>query len=276
MAGIPVGRENSKPIELHYEDQGFGAPVVLLHGWPLGSDCWERQVMALLDAGMRVITYDRRGFGRSSPAASGYDYDTFAEDLNQLLTVLDLHDVTLVGHGMGAGEVTRYLGTYGSERVSRAVLIAAPPPFEHEEVGNSANLGRPVLDDMRAALAHDRPAFLRDFLERACNFDALGGKLVSPESLQASWFQAIAAPATGMRQSLACWKMDFRDDLPRIDVPTLVIHGDADRVHPLGIAGRPLAAGIDGARLLVIPGAPHNLLWTHAAALNSELIRFLG
>ncbi|MDM0076529.1 alpha/beta hydrolase [Variovorax sp. J2P1-59] len=276
MAGILVGRENSRPIELHYEDHGAGPPVVLIHGWPLGSDCWEKQILALLDAGHRVVAYDRRGFGQSSRAISGYDYDTLAEDLDQLLKVLDLRNAALIGYGMGAGEVMRYLGTFGSDRVSRAVLVAALPPLPSRSDRNPDRLDRSTFDDMRTALEKDRPAFLRHFLEQACNFDELGGTLVSEESIRASWTQAIQTSAIGTFEGLAAWLTDFRDDLRRIDVPVLVIHGDADRVYPIDLSGPPLSHGIEGARLVVLRGAPHGLLWTHAPQVNAELIRFLA
>lgn len=276
MAGILVGRENSRPIELHYDDQGTGPPVVLIHGWPLGSDCWEKQTHALLDAGHRVIAYDRRGFGRSSRTVSGYDYDTLAEDLDRLLKVLDLRDAALVGYGMGAGEVTRYLGTFGSDRVSRAVLVAALPPLLFKANDASDGLDRSSLEDMRTALGKDRPAFLRTFLEQAHNFDALAGTLVSEESIRANWQFALHTSATGAFEGLAAWLTDFRDDLRRIDVPTLVIHGDADRVYPVQLTGLPLSQGIEGARLVVLQDAPHGLLWTHAQEVNAELIRFLA
>jgi non-heme chloroperoxidase len=276
MAGILVGRENSKPIELHYDDHGSGLPVVLIHGWPLGSDCWEKQMHALVDAGHRVIAYDRRGFGRSSRTISGFDYDTLAEDLDRLLKVLDLRDAALVGYGMGAGEVTRYLGTFGSDRVRRAVLVAALPPLLFKTDGASDGLDRSSLEDMRTALGKDRPAFLRTFLEQAHNFDELAGTLVSEESIRASWQTALNGPASGAFEGLTAWPTDFRDDLRRIDVPTLVIHGDADRVYPVQFTGLPLSQGIEGARLVVLPDAPHGLLWTHAPQVNAELIRFLA
>ncbi|MGJ7507788.1 alpha/beta fold hydrolase [Variovorax sp. GT1P44] len=276
MAGILVGRENSKPIELHYDDHGTGSPVVLIHGWPLGSDCWEKQTHALLDAGHRVIAYDRRGFGRSSRTVSGFDYDTLAEDLDRLLKVLDLHDAALIGYGMGAGEVTRYLGTFGSDRVRRAVLVAALPPRLFKADDASEGPDRASLDDMRTALGEDRPAFLRTFLEQAHNFDELAGTRVSEDSIRAHWQLALHTSAVGAREGLAAWLTDFRDDLRRIDVPTLVIHGDADRVHPVQLTGLPLSQGIEGARLVVLHDAPHGLLWTHAPEVNAELIRFLA
>ncbi|MDM0104474.1 alpha/beta hydrolase [Variovorax sp. J22R24] len=276
MAGILVGRENTKPIELHYEDHGSGPPVVLIHGWPLGSECWEKQIRALLDAGHRVIAYDRRGFGQSSRAISGYDYDTLAEDLDRLLEVLDLHDAALIGYGMGAGEVMRYLGTFGSDRVSRAVLVAALPPLLFETDSDPDGPDRSAFNDMRTALEDDRPAFLRRFLERACNFDELAGTLVSEDSVRARWIQAIHGSVIGTLEGLAAWLTDFRDDVRRIDVPMLVIHGDADRVYPLHLIGPPLSEGIPGARLVVLRGAPHGLLWTHAPQVNAELIRFLA
>src|SRR5512147_218463 len=224
---ITVGQENSSSIELYYEDHGAGTPVVLIHGWPLSGASWEKQVAALLAAGHRVITYDRRGFGRSSQPSVGYDYDTFAEDLNRLLTALDLRDVALVGFSMGGGEVARYLGTHGSDRVRKAVFIAGVPPFLLKTPDNPAGVDGSVFDGIKQAIAADRLAFLAEFLKNFYNVDVLRGTRISDQVVQQSWNVAAGASAKGSLDCVTAWYTDFRKDLPKIDVPTLVIHGDA-------------------------------------------------
>lgn len=276
MSKITVGQENSTPIELYYEDHGTGKPVVLIHGWPLSGASWEKQTSALLAAGHRVITYDRRGFGRSSMPTTGYDYDTFAEDLNKLLTKLDLRDSALVGFSMGGGEVARYLGKHGSDRVSKAVFIAAIPPFLVKAADNPGGVDASVFEGIKKAIVADRPAFLSGFLANFYNADTLGGKLVSDQVVQYSWNVAVGASPKGTLDCVSAWLTDFRKDLARIDVPTLVVHGDADRILPIAATGTPLSKAIRGARLLVIEGGPHGLIWTHADKLNPELIKFLG
>lgn len=275
MNKINVGQENSMPIELYYEDLGTGKPVVLIHGWPLSGASWEKQVAALLAAGHRVITYDRRGFGQSSKPSTGYNYDTFAEDLHKLVTTLDLHDVALVGFSMGTGEVARYLGKYGSKRVSKAVFIASVPPFLLKTADNPGGVDGSGFEETKKGLATDRPAFLSAFLAKFYNFDVLGGKLVSDQVVQANWNVAAGASAKATLDCVSSWVTDFRKDLPRIDVPALVIHGDADRILPIAVTGIPLSKGIKGARLVVVEGGPHGILWTHAEKVNAELVAFL-
>ncbi len=272
---ITVGHENSTPIELYYEDHGSGKPVVLIHGWPLSGASWEKQVAALLAAGHRVITYDRRGFGRSSQPSIGYEYDTFAEDLNKLLTALDLRDVALVGFSMGGGEVARYLGAHGSDRVRKAVFIASVPPFLLKTGDNPAGVDSSVFDGIKQAIVADRLAFLSEFLGNFYNVDVLGGKLISEQVVQQSWNVAAGASAKGSLDCVTAWYTDFRKDLPKIDVPTLVIHGDADRIVPIGASGELTAKAVKGARKLVIQGGPHGLTWTHADQVNKELLGFL-
>jgi non-heme chloroperoxidase len=276
MPYTTVGKENSGNIDLYYEDHGDGKPIVLIHGWPLSGRSWEKQVSALLEAGHRVITYDRRGFGESSKPTSGYDYDTFAEDLQKLITKLDLSDVTLVGFSMGGGEVARYLGKYGSKRVSRAVFIAAIPPFLLKTADNPSGLDGGIFDGIKKGIVADRPAFLTAFLSNFYNVDALGGKLVSDQLVQFSWNIAVGASPKGTLDCVSAWLTDFRKDLARIDVPTLVIHGDADRILPLVATGKRTAEAIKGSRLAVIEGGPHGLTWTHAEKVNRELLAFLG
>ncbi len=272
---ITVGQENSTPIDLYYEDHGSGTPVVLIHGWPLSGASWEKQVAALLATGRRVITYDRRGFGQSSKPATGYDYDTFAEDLHKLVTALDLRDFALVGFSMGGGEVARYLGAYGSERVSKAVFIASVPPFLLKTPDNPAGVDGSVFDGIKQAIVADRPAFLTAFLQNFYNFDVLGGKRISNQVVEYGWNVAVGASPKGTLDCVTAWYTDFRKDLPRIDVPTLIIHGDADRILPITATANPLSKAVKGARKVVIEGGPHGLTWTHADQVNTELLGFL-
>ncbi|MFC8175723.1 alpha/beta fold hydrolase [Streptomyces sp. NPDC057325] len=276
MPFVNVADRESAPVELYYEDHGTGQPVVLVHGWPLDGASWEKQTAALLAAGHRVVTYDRRGFGRSDQPAYGYDYDTLAADLHAVLTALDLRDAVLVGFSMGSGEVTRYLGSYGSERVSKAVLIGVVPPFLLKTDDNPGGVDGSVFQGIQEAVAADRHAFMTDFLADFYNVDVLGGERISEQVVQASWNVAAGASAKGTLDCVRAWLTDFRADLPRIDVPTLIIHGDADRTLPVEATAVPLSGLIDGARLTIVPGAPHGLLWTHAAEVNAELLAFLG
>jgi non-heme chloroperoxidase len=272
---ITVGQENSTPIDLYYEDHGSGTPVVLIHGWPLSGASWEKQVAALLATGRRVITYDRRGFGQSSKPATGYDYDTFAEDLHKLVTALDLRDFALVGFSMGGGEVARYLGAYGSERVSKAVFIASVPPFLLKTPDNPAGVDGSVFDGIKQAIVADRPAFLTTFLQNFYNFDVLGGKRISNQVVEYGWNVAVGASPKGTLDCVTAWYTDFRKDLSRIDIPTLIIHGDADRILPITATANPLSKAVKGARKVVIEGGPHGLTWTHADQVNTELLGFL-
>ena len=276
MPYVTVGTENSGNIDLYYEDHGTGSPVILIHGWPLSGRSWEKQVPALLDAGHRVITYDRRGFGDSSKPTSGYDYNTFASDLQKLVTKLDLRDVTLVGFSMGGGEVARYLGAYGAERVSKAVFIAAVPPFLLKTTDNPEGVDGGIFDGIKKAIAADRPAFLSQFFSNFYNVDVLGGKLISDQVVQLSWNIAAGASPKGTLDCVAAWVTDFRKDLQGIKVPTLVIHGDADRILPLAATGQRTNNAIPGSRLVVVEGGPHGLTWTHAENVNRELVEFLG
>jgi non-heme chloroperoxidase len=276
MPLITVGQENSGNIDLYYEDQGSGRPVVLIHGWPLSGRSWEKQVPVLLDAGYRVIAYDRRGFGDSSKPTFGYDYDTFAEDLHSIVTELDLREVTLVGFSMGGGEVARYLGTYGSDRVRQAVFMAAVPPFLLKTPDNPSGVDGSVFEGIKKAIAADRPAFLSKFLADFFNVDSLGGKQISDEVVRLSWNIAAGASPVGTLACVSAWVTDFRADLARIDVPTLVVHGDADRILPLSATGTPTQEAVRGSRLVVVKNGPHGLNWTHAEEVNRELLDFIG
>ena len=276
MPHITVGQENSGPIELYYEDHGTGTPVVLIHGYPLSSRAWDKQVPVLLEAGHRVITYDRRGFGGSSQPASGYDYDTFAADLDTVLAKLDLTDVTLVGHSMGTGEVTRYLGTYGPARVTRGVLVSPIPPFLLHTGDNPEGLPGSLFDGFVQAAGSDTPAWMKGFLDNFYNMDVLGGTLVSDQAFQASWNVATAASATAAVACIPTWETDFRADLDKIDVPILVIQGDADRILPFPNTGQRLPGLIKDMQLVVIEGGPHAIAWTHTDQVNEALLSFLN
>ncbi|MEU9002939.1 alpha/beta hydrolase [Streptomyces sp. NPDC048551] len=276
MPYVKVAEGNSAPVELYYEDHGSGRPVVLIHGWPLNGASWERQTAALLAAGNRVVTYDRRGFGRSDQPADGYDYDTFAADLNHLLIALDLRDAVLVGFSMGTGEVARYLGTYGSERISKVVMIGVVPPFLLKTEDNPAGVDGEVFKGLEEAIRADRFAFMIDFLADFYNVDVLGGERISEQAVQASWNVAVGASAKATLDCIHALLTDFREDVSRIDVPTLIIHGDADRTLPIDSTAVPLARRISGAELTVVPGGPHGLLWTHADEVNTALLAFLG
>jgi len=275
MNYITVGKENSCNIDLYYEDYGTGQPVVLIHGWPLSSRSWEKQVPALLHAGYRVIAYDRRGFGQSSRPAAGYDYDTLADDLHAVMTRLDLRDAALVGFSMGGGEVARYLGRYGTERVKQAVFIAAVTPYLLKTRDNPAGLDGNIFEGIRQAIRADRPAFLTSFLANFYNLHVFGGKKVSDEAVRLSWNIAAGASPQGTIECVNAWLTDFREDLIRIELPTLVIHGDNDRILPYAATGSRTHEAVAGSRLVVVAGAPHGLNWTHAEDVNRELLAFL-
>jgi non-heme chloroperoxidase len=275
MPTVTVGQENNTDIEIYYEDHGAGHPVVLIHGYPLSGRGWDKQVPALLAAGYRVITYDRRGFGKSSQPATGYDYDTFAADLAVLLEHLDLRDATLVGHSMGTGEVTRYLSSYGSARAAKGVLVAPIPPFLLQTPDNPEGVPQSLFDGFVQAARADTPAWMKGFLDNFYNTDTLLGTLVSEQAYQASWNLAVTASAIAAVACIGTWATDFRADLPKIDAPVLVIQGDADMVLPLDKTGRRLPGLIRDAKLMVIEGGPHAIPWTHADQVNTALLDFL-
>ncbi len=276
MPYVSVGQENSASIDLYYEDHGAGQPVVLIHGFPLSGRSWEKQTTALLGAGHRVITYDRRGFGASSQPTTGYDYDTFAADLDALMIKLDLHDAALVGFSMGTGEVARYLGKYGADRVRKAAFISSIPPFLLKTADNPDGVEQGVFDGIKAAIQADRLKYLNDFYGAFYNLDLLLGTRISDEVVRDSWNVAAGASPTATLACVSTWLTDFRPDLTKITVPTLVVHGDADRILPISATGGPhLQKALKDSQLLVIPGAPHGLLWTHAAELNPALLDFL-
>jgi len=275
MSTVTVGHENSSDIEIYYEDHGAGQPVVLIHGYPLSGRAWDKQVPVLLEAGYRVITYDRRGFGKSSQPVVGYDYDTFAADLNTLLEYLDVRDAVLVGHSMGTGEVTRYLRRYGSARVAKGVLVSPIPPYLLQTSDNPDGVPQSVFDGFAQAARADDPAWMKGFLDTFYNIDTLRGTLISDQAYQASWNLAVTASATAAVACISTWTTDFRDDLPQIDVPVLVVHGDADQVLPLDKTGKRLPGLIKDVQLVVVEGGPHAIAWTHAAQVNTALLDFL-
>lgn len=276
MPRISVGIENETPVEIHYEDHGGGRPVMLIHGYPLDVSSWERQERELLANGYRVISYDRRGFGRSSRPVVGYDYDTFAADLNALLEHLDVADVALVGFSMGTGEVTRYLGTYGSGRVRKAALLGAIPPFLLKTADNPAGVDGEVFDGIKAAIAKDRYAYLEDLFNDFYNVDVFGGSRISDRAWQASFVVAAGASPSATYACVDSWLTDFRGDLESVDVPTLVVHGTEDRILPIGATAERLPALIDDVRLVRIEGGPHNIAWTHPEEVNRALLEFLA
>jgi non-heme chloroperoxidase len=276
MPYVSVGEENSGRIDLYYEDHGAGAPLVLIHGYPLSGHSWEKQVPVLLDAGHRVLTYDRRGFGDSSQPTVGYDYDTFAADLYALMEQLDLHDATLVGFSMGTGEVTRYLGTYGSARVRKAALLGPIPPFLLQTPDNPMGVPRSVFDGLMAAIRQDRYAYFKQYLDNFYNVDKLGGTRISEEAWRASFQVAVGASAYASLACVPTWLTDFRDDLPKIDVPTLVVQGMEDRLLPIDATGRRLPALIKDVTYTEIESGPHNIGWTHYQEVNRALLDFLG
>ena len=276
MPTTTVGTENGAPVELHYEDHGSGRPVVLIHGYPLDGDSWEKQQPALLGAGYRVITYDRRGFGRSSRPTTGYDYDTFAADLDALLTALDLHEVVLVGFSMGSGEVTRYLGRYGSRRVAKAALLASLQPYLLQAEDNPDGVDGAVFEGILAAVTADRYAYFRDFLADFYNLDRTLGERISQAAVDASWAVAASSSPHAASACVPTWLTDFREDLLKIDVPVLVLHGTEDRILPIGATAEQTRRQLPAATYVEVEGAPHGLLWTHAQEVNDALLDFLG
>jgi non-heme chloroperoxidase len=275
MPYVKVGHENSADIEVHYEDHGSGVPVVLSHGYPLSGQAWEKQVPALLAAGHRVITYDRRGWGGSSQPAVGYDYDTFAADLNALMEKLDLHDAVLVGHSMGSGDVSHYLGRYGSERVAKAVLVSPIPPYFLSAADDPTGVPASLFEGFLAQAKGDRPSWLKGFLDNFYNIDVYAGSLVTEQAFQASFNIAIAGSAIAAVECINTWGTDFRADVAAFDVPILVIQGDQDRVLPIQLTGERLPPLIKDMSLVVIEGGPHGIPWTHADQLNTALLDFL-
>jgi non-heme chloroperoxidase len=276
MPYITVGHENSGDIELYFEDHGTGQPVVLLHGYPLNGQSWERQEAALLQAGYRVIAYDRRGFGQSSKPTTGYDCDTFAHDLDAVLDALGLQDAILVGFSMGTGEVARYLGRYGSSKVAKVAFLAPLQPFLLQTDGNAGGVPQSVFDEIVAAATGDRYAFLTQFFQNFYNLDENLGTRISEDAVRHSWNVAASASWFATTAVVQTWYEDFRSDIARIDVPALILQGTADRILPIDATGRRFRQALPAADYVEIDGAPHGLLWTHSGEVNTALIGFLG
>ncbi|MFJ9718788.1 alpha/beta fold hydrolase [Streptomyces sp. NPDC101213] len=276
MAFITVGQENSTPIELYYEDHGSGQPVVLIHGYPLDGHSWEKQAAALLGAGYRVITYDRRGFGRSGRPTTGYDYDTFTADLHTLLETLDLRDAVLVGFSMGTGEVGRYLGTHGSARIAKAAFLASLEPFLLKTDDNPDGVDGSVFEGIEQAVTADRYAYFTAFYQDFYNLDENLGTRIGEEAVRNSFNVAAGASWYASLACVATWTTDFRADLPGIDVPALILHGTADRILPIEATAEPFRRALPHAEYVVVEGAPHGLLWTHAQEVTDALLAFLA
>jgi non-heme chloroperoxidase len=276
MGTIAVGQENSTPIELYYEDHGGGPAVVLVHGWPVDSRSWEPQLYPLLTAGYRVITYDRRGFGRSSRPTAGYDFDTLAADLHALLEHLDLRDATVVGFSLGTGELARYIGRYGTGRLGAAVFIESLAPSFAKSADNPWGVDEAGVAAVQQAILDDRPAWLTGLVNDFLNLEDNLGKRVSEETVRIIWNAGSEASPYATWACPPGWLEDFADDVTRIDVPTLVLHGTADRILPIDGQGRRLHAALPNARYVEIDGGPHVMCVSHAAEVNRELLAFLS
>lgn len=279
MGFITVDDENSTPVELYYEDQGAGQPVVLIHGYPLNGHSWERQTRELLAAGYRVITYDRRGFGESSKVGTGYDYDTFATDLHTLLETLDLRGVVLVGFSMGTGELARYVARYGHERVAKPAFLASLEPFLVARDDNPEGVLQEVFDGIEAAAKGDRYAWVGQFFSNFYDLDENLGGRISQEAVTGSWNVAISSAPVAAYAVVSSWIEDFRADVEAVRAsgkPVLLLHGTADKILPIDATARRFRQALPEAQYVEIDGAPHGLLWTHADEVNTALRTFLG
>jgi non-heme chloroperoxidase len=275
LATITVGRENTTPVELYYEDHGAGPPVVLIHGFPLDSHAWEKQATALLETGHRIIAYDRRGFGASSQPTTGYDFDTLASDLNTILSTLDLHQTVLIGHDMGTGEIVRYLSSYGSRRVSRAILISPIQPSLLKTPGNPDGLDHSFFDETARAIRRDRAAYVTDFIAKSYNADIELGKRISADAMRHYCDVGMRASTKATADCVTAWLTDFRSDLSRINVPVLIVAGNRDRVVPLRATVARLETALSQSTIRLIEDAPHGLLWTHADDVNHAVLSFI-
>jgi non-heme chloroperoxidase len=276
MPFVTVGSENGAGIDIYYEDHGVGQPVVLIHGYPLNGRSWERQERDLLAAGYRVVAYDRRGFGNSSRPAAGYDYDTFTADLNAVIEHLNLTDINLVGFSMGTGEVTRYLGTHGSGRIRKAALLGAIPPFLLKTDDNPEGVDGSVFEGIKSAIVTDRYAYFKDFFDNFYNTDQLGGTKISEQAVQASFNVAADSSPYATYACVDTWLTDFRADLPKIDVPLLVLHGTEDRILPFENTAARLTGLVKDVQVISVEGGPHNIGWTFPEVVNPALLDFLG
>jgi len=274
MAYVPIGFENKHNLELHFTDHGQGEPVVMIHGYPLDGSAWERQETALIEAGYRVITYDRRGFGESSKPSIGYDYDTFASDLKAVIETLELKNVTLIGHSMGTGEIARYLSRYGSENVVRAVMVSPIPPFLLKTSDNSTGVEASVFEGMKAAIKKDPYAFLTTFLKNFYSVGVLTNDGVSEEKLRADFIIGARAGAAAFLKCVDTWTEDFRPDVVKMDVPLLIIQGDNDKILPIESTAMILKNTVG--ELHVVKGGSHGILWTHHEEVSQAIIEFLS
>jgi non-heme chloroperoxidase len=275
MSTITVGVENSTAIELSYEDHGSGPTVLLIHGWPVDSRSWEPQLHPLLAAGYRVVTYDRRGFGRSSRPTTGYDFNTLADDLDVLLTGLDLHDVTLVGFSLGTGEMARYIGTRGTERLKSCVFIESLAPSFVKSDDNPKGVDETAVAGVQQAILDDRPAWLTRLLSDFLNLDDYLGTRVSDDTVRNLWNAGAEASPYATWACVRTWLDDYREDITRIDIPTLILHGTADRILSIEGQGRRLHAALPESQLVEIEGGPHVMCVSHAHEVNEALLAFL-
>lgn len=275
MGFITVGKENSTNIDLYFEDHGEGQAVVLIHGYPLDGRSWEKQERALLEAGYRVIAYDRRGWGQSSQPTTGHDYDTYTADLNELLEQLEVSDIVLAGFSMGTGEVTRYLGTYGSDRVQKAVLFGTIPPFLLKTDDNPEGVDGSVFEGIKEAALKDRYAWFKQFFDDFYNVDKLAPERISDQAWQASFNVACQGSFWASYAGVDAWLEDFRDDVSKNDVPTLVMHGTEDRILPFDSTAGRISDLIDDVKVVPVEGGPHNIGWTHPEVVNPVLLAFL-
>jgi len=279
MGRITVGQENTTDVELYYEDQGSGQPVVLIHGYPLDGHSWERQTRELLAAGYRVITYDRRGFGQSSKVGSGYDYDTFAADLDTLLETLDLRDVVLVGFSMGTGELARYVSRHGHERVAKLAFLASLEPFLVQRDDNPTGVPQEVFDGISEAARSDRFAWFTQFYGDFYNLDENLGSRISQQAVDASWATAVGSAPVAAYAVVPAWLEDFRADVAAVreaGKPSLILHGTADNILPIDVTARRFHQSLPEADYVELEGAPHGLLWTHADEVNAALLTFVN
>ncbi|WP_019064728.1 alpha/beta fold hydrolase [Streptomyces prunicolor] len=276
MPYITVAKENTTDVDLYYEDHGEGSPVVLIHGYPLDGKSWELQIPALLKAGHRVIAYDRRGFGQSSQPTTGYDFDTFANDLDVLLDVLRLKDVALVGFSMGTGEIGRYIGTHGTDNLRKVAFLAPIEPFLLQTPDNPTGLPAAVFDGIVSAAEKDRYAWFTSFFDDFYNLDVNLGTRISEQAVRGSWVTATHMSPFASSAVVPSWHTDMRADIAKIDVPALILQGTADRILPIDATGRQFTKAVPDAQYVEIDDAPHGLLWTHADQVNAALVDFLA
>jgi pimeloyl-ACP methyl ester carboxylesterase len=274
MAMLTVGKENGHDVQIYFEDRGSGSPVVLVHGWPLNGASWERQSASLLAAGHRVVTFDRRGFGRSTAPCGGYDYETMTTDVARLIDALDLQNAMLVGFSMGGGEVARYMARHNRGRVTRCAFLSSIAPALRKDGNNPEGVDPGVFEELKRGIEKDRFAFLQGFLKNFYNQRALA-HAVSDAKLEADFIVASMSSYQAMLMTVDAWLEDFRDDVKRIDAPMLVVHGDKDQIVPLEASGARMPKLAPKARLHVVKDGPHGLLWTHTVEVNKVLLTFM-